>query len=96
MPWYFYGFRFALFHRFDLNLITLNKSLVDKESVFPTIRAGVRTLNENLVLPSLSLEMAYYGKNADYGAAWEIKFLTKLPLLFGTQQIFKPQVTVFQ
>ena len=96
MPWYFYGFRFALFHRFDLNLITLNKNLFSRESVFPAFRAGVRTLNENLVLPSFSLEAAYYGKNGDYARAWEIKILTKLPLLFGTQQVFKPQVTAFQ
>jgi len=96
MTWYAYGFQFALFHRLDINLLSNASPLFRKRSLFPTIRAGVRTLNENLVLPAISIDVAFYGKNKNYASAWEIKFATTLPNLFGTNQAFKPQVSRFQ
>lgn len=95
MPWYVYGFQFALFHRFDLNLLTMNASLFSRPSAFPSIRIGVHTLNENLVLPVFSFDLAYYGKNKIYVAAWEFRFSTTLRNLFGTSQAFKPTVPIF-
>ncbi len=101
--WYVYGFQFALFHRFDLNML-INGQVVPgnfelsqyRTTVFPTIRSGVRILNENLVLPLISIELGYYGKNKNFGSAWEFKFSTTLPDLFGTSQVFKPTVTRFE
>jgi len=95
MPWFVYGFQFALFYRFDLYLISTNSILFSRNTSFPVIRAGVRTQNENLVLPRLSLELAYYGSNQNYRSAWEVKFTTTLVNLFNNNQVFKPQVTVF-
>jgi hypothetical protein len=95
MPWYAYGFQFALFHRFDLNLLSDNKYLLAKKSLFSTLQVGIRMLNENLVLPAFSIDGAYFGKNKNFVAAWELKFATTLPDLFGTRQIFKPQVSNF-
>lgn len=95
MPWYFYGFQSALFYRVDLILLAYNSGIFDKKSQFITVRGGVRVLNENLVLPSFSIELGYYAKSQLYSAAWEVKFSTTLPNLFGTSQVFKPQVKSF-
>lgn len=95
MPWYTYGFQFALFHRIDFNLLSNDALLFDKASLFPTLRIGARMLNENLVLPRISVELAYYAKNKNYNSAWEFKFSTTLVNLFGTSQVFKPQVSRF-
>ena len=96
MPWYTYGFQFALFHRFDLNLISTDSgNLLGKKSLFPSLRAGVRIVNENLVLPTFSIDLAYFGNNLYYNSGWEVKISTTLPNLFGTSQIFKPQVSGF-
>lgn len=95
MPWYAYGFQFALYHGFSVNLLSMNTPLLSKTSTFPSFRIGVRTLNENLVLPVFSLEVAYFGKTKIYGAAWEIKFATSLKNLFQINQTFKPEITPF-
>ena len=95
MPWYSYGFQFALFYRFDLYLLSKDTTPLTRNTSFPVIRAGVRMQNENLVLPRFSLEVAYFGRNQDFLSAWEFKFSTTLANLFGTNQVFKPQVSVF-
>jgi hypothetical protein len=103
MPWYVYGFQFALFHRFDLGLLLNHKpSPFDsplspvQTMTFPAIRGGARMLNENLVLPSFSVELAYFGKSQNFSPAWQFKFSTTLPDLFGTSQVFKPTVSRFE
>ena len=95
MPWYAYGFQFALFHRVDFNLLSKSTILLTKTALFPSIQFGVRMLNENLVLPRFSLDLTYFGKNQNYKSDWQIKFSTTLPNLFGTSQNFKPQVSGF-
>jgi hypothetical protein len=95
MPWYTYGFQFALFHRFDLNLLADDTALLTNNTVFSAFRAGARMLNENLVLPAFSIEVAYYGKNEYYENAWEFRFSATLRDIFGTTQVFKPMVTSF-
>lgn len=95
MPWYVYGFQFALFHRIDFNLLSKNTVLLNKTAVFPSIQLGVRMLNENLVLPRISVDLTYFAKNENFNAAWQFKFSTTLPNLFGTSQIFKPRVSGF-
>lgn len=96
MPWYTYGFQFALFHRLDMNLLSQDSKLFTKSSLFPVIRAGARMLNENLVFPGFSAEVGYFGKNGLYAPAWEVKLSVSIPDLFGTSQVFKPQVSVFE
>mgnify|MGYP005811197383 CR=1 FL=1 len=94
MPWYFYGFQFTLYYRADVYLLSEDE-LIDRRSLFYSIKAGVRTLNENLVLPSISIELGYYGKNAPFQAAWQLRFTTTLPDLFPVLMSFKPQVKTF-
>jgi hypothetical protein len=96
MPWYTYGFQFALYHRFDINLLATEGTLLSRSAIFPVVRVGMRTLNENLVLPTLSIEVGYYGHNRNYDSRWEVKLSTTLPNLFGTFQAFKPQITSFE
>jgi hypothetical protein len=94
MPWYVYGFQFALFHRVDLNLLS-SATLWDRTALFPIFRAGIRTLNEYLVIPQLSFSLAYYGRNPSYQGAWEFRVSTRLPNLFGARQTFKPSIAGF-
>jgi len=96
MPWYFYGFQFTLYGRFDLYLLSMDE-LIDRNSLFYSVKAGIRTLNENLVLPSFSIELGYFGKNAPlFPAAWQIRFITQLPDLFQAFATFKPEVRPFR
>lgn len=95
MPWYAYGFQFALYHAFDINLLTNGEKLFSRDAVFPIVRVGLRTLNDYLVFPSLSIEIAYFMKNRNYDSTWGVTFSTTLPDLFGTSQRFKPQITSF-
>ncbi|MGC3943498.1 MAG: hypothetical protein QM762_03015 [Chryseolinea sp.] len=94
MPWYFYGFQFTLYYRGDIYLLSKD-DLIDRRSLFYSVKAGVRTLNENLVLPAFSIELGYYGKNSPFPAAWQLRFITMLPDLFPVSMSFKPQVRTF-
>ncbi len=95
MPWYAYGFQFALFHRVDFNTLSTSPVRLNKSTLFPSIQFGVRMLNENLVLPRFSLDVTYFGRSNNYVDGWQLKFSTTLPNLFGTTQTFKPQVSGF-
>lgn len=94
MPWYTYGFQFALFHRMDVTLLSDDR-LLARRNTFASFRLGMRTLNENLVLPLLSIEVGYFVKTLSYQDGWEIRFSTSMPKLFGTNQYFKPTVAAF-
>jgi hypothetical protein len=95
MPWYPYGFQFALFHRVDINLLSTNNTLFGNYTLFPSIQIGARILNENLILPKFSIDLTYYQGNKNYNSAWGINFSTTLANLFGTSQVFKPRVSGF-
>jgi hypothetical protein len=95
MPWYVYGFKWALFHRVGVNVISRDEKLFNSASTFAMVGAGIRTLNENLVLPTFSIELNYYAKNKSFNSGFEIKFLTTLPNLYNTNQNYKPQVSEF-
>ncbi|MEI9917818.1 MAG: hypothetical protein WDO14_03330 [Bacteroidota bacterium] len=100
--WYYYGFKFALYHGADFNVIgdlgkTFNRSgIFDRKNIFPSVRAGLRMLNDNLVFPTLSIDVNYYIRTATYKPSFSIGISTTLPRLFGAPQSFKPQVAAFQ
>ncbi len=94
MPWYKYGFQFALFNRIDIHWLSSDK-LLTKQNTFASFRLGLRTLNENLVLPLLALEVACFVKTSLFSDAWEIRFSTTLPRLFNNNQNYKPSLSVF-
>ncbi|HZY82052.1 MAG TPA: hypothetical protein VFE50_21155 [Cyclobacteriaceae bacterium] len=96
-PWYFYGFKFAIYHGADFNVLSDNgEKMLDKKNVFPSIKAGIRMLNDNLVFPTLSVDARYYIRTADFKPAFTIEVSTTLPRLFGAPQSFKPQIAAFQ
>jgi hypothetical protein len=95
MPWYTYGFQFAIFHRIDINLLSTDNTLFSNSTLFPSIQIGARILNENLILPKFSIDLTYSQGNENYNSAWGINFSTSLVNLFGTSQIFKPRVSAF-
>lgn len=95
--WYYYGFKFALYHGADFNLIGMGEEkIVSKKNVFPSLKAGIRMLNDNLVFPTLSVDLNYYIRSGDYKPSFAISISTSLPRLFGAPQSFKPQVALFQ
>lgn len=93
-PGYFYGFKFAVYHGLDLNLLRTRSQ--DNEILFPSIRGGIRMLNDNLTFPTVSVDMIYYARAGQYPGSFNIGVSTTLPSLFGTQQNFKPQIAPFQ
>lgn len=95
-PWYYYGFKFALYHGADINLIGTNEKILTRENVFVSLKAGLRMLNDNLAFPTVSLGFAYYIRTADYKPSFAVTVSTSLPRLFGAPQNFKPQIAAFQ
>lgn len=95
-PWYYYGFKFAIYHGADVNVISQGEKMMDKKNVFPSVRAGIRMLNDNLAFPTLSIDFNYYIRTADYKPRFAIGVSTSLPRLFGTPYSFRPQIAPFQ
>jgi hypothetical protein len=95
-PWYLYGFKFALYYGADFNLITNGDELFIKKNVYPSVKTGIRMLNDNLVFPTLSVDLHYYIRTADYKPSFTIQVSTTLPRLFGAPQSFRPQIAAFQ
>jgi hypothetical protein len=95
MPWFPYGFQFALFHRIDVNLLATDRTLFSKAALFPSVQVGARVLNENLVLPKFSVGLTYYVGTEIYKSDWQLDLSTTLVNLFGAGQVFKPRVSGF-
>lgn len=95
-PWYFYGFKFALYYGADFNAIGNNEKILNKKNVFPSVKAGMRMLNDNLAFPTLSVDVNYYVRTADYKPSFSVGVSTSLPRLFGAPQSFRPQIAAFQ
>lgn len=94
--WYYYGFKFALYHGADFNAIASGEKIIEKKNIFPSLKAGIRMLNDNLVFPTLSVDVVYYIRTADFKPSFSIQVSTSLPRLFGAPQSFKPQIAPFQ
>lgn len=95
-PWYYYGFKFALYYGADFNVIGSSEKIITKQNVFPSLKAGIRMLNDNLVFPTISVDINYYLRTADYKPSLSVTISTSLPRLFGTPQSVKPQIAAFQ
>jgi len=95
-PWYFYGFKFALYHGVNINFLKTSSGLLQRQNIFPSVRAGIRTLNDHLVFPTLSVDFNYYFKAAGYSSAYTLKISTTLPRLFQNIRTFKPELARFQ
>lgn len=95
-PWYYYGFKFALYYGADFNVIGSEEKILTKQNVFPSLKAGIRMLNDNLVFPTLSVDVNYYIRTADYKPSLSVTVSTTLPRLFGAPQNFRPQIAAFQ
>jgi hypothetical protein len=95
-PWYYYGFKFAFYHGADFTVIGSDEKILSRKNIFPSVRAGIRMLNDNLVFPTRSIDANYYIRTGDYKPSFSISVSTSLPRLFGAPQSFKPQVALFQ
>lgn len=95
-PWYFYGFKFALYHGVNINFLKTSSGLLHRQNIFPSVKAGIRTLNDHLVFPTLSIDFSYYFKAAGYSSAYSLKISTTLPRLFQNIRTFRPELARFQ
>ncbi len=96
MPWYKLGFRFALYHKFSVNLLSADNNLFQGKNLLSSVGVGIRIVNENFIFPSFSIDVNYYIGNKVYASAFAINLKTTLTRLFGNDQQFKPLVTEFQ
>lgn len=94
--WYFYGFRFTFYHRFELNMLAYNTRLFSKQNYFPAIKAGIRTLNENLVFPTLSLNFAFYGNASGHPNKFAVTLNANFESLFPLNRSLKPVAHAFE
>jgi hypothetical protein len=94
--WYYYGFKFALYHGATFNAIGSGEKILARRNIFPSLKGGIRMLNDNLTFPTLSIDVNYYIRTADFKPSFSIGFATSLPRLFGAPQSFKPQVASYQ
>ncbi len=94
--WYYYGFKFALYHGADVHCLSGGETLGEQKLVFPGLKGGIRMLNDNLAFPTLSVDLNYYVRTAGYLPSFAISVSTSLPRLFGAPQSFKPVVATFE
>lgn len=94
-PGYFYGFKFAVYHGFDISMLR-TRHTDNSEIFFPSIRAGIRMLNDNLTFPTVSIDLTYFAPAGTYADSFSIRLSTNLPSLFRTTLNFKPEVVTFQ
>jgi len=96
MPWYALGFRFALYHKLTVNMLTSTSRLFERKSFFFGIGAGIRMLNENFVIPTFSVDVNYFVQNEFYSSVFEVRFTTELTRFFVNDQVFKPRIFAFR
>jgi hypothetical protein len=94
-PGYWYGFKFALYQGLDINFLR-TQHVESSKVVLPSIRLGIRMLNDNLTFPTISVDGTYYASSKQYPASFSLRFSTTLPSLFGTPMSFKPTIAPFQ
>ncbi len=61
-PWYYWGFNFAIFIFYDIATIG-DKTNLFENKLYSGIGLGIRITNENMVINTLQLRIAYYPKS---------------------------------
>lgn len=96
MPWYAYGFRFALYGGAELYRIVHPAQNANAEpEIYPVFQAGLRMQNDFLTYGDYSFQFAYAPATANYPAYWSISFKTFSLPLFDGLKVGKP-VTQFE
>jgi hypothetical protein len=62
-PWYFYGFKFALFTYADFALLSERSVFTSRTELYSTVGLGCRLKNESLVFKTLNLRIGYFFHN---------------------------------
>lgn len=88
MPWFVYGFRFALFNGFE----AYDVQLANGRKWFPVFSTGVRLRNEYLVYSTLSLQVKWQPGKYGLAEIISLKFTAALPAVFNGLGIGRPTV----
>lgn len=93
MPWYVYGFRFALYGGAEIYRI-IHPFNSGTTGVYPVFQAGVRMQNDFLTYGDYSFQFAYAPATASYPAYWSISFKTFSLPLFDGLKVGKPSTQI--
>ncbi len=69
-PWYFYGFKFALFTYADFALLSERSVFTSRTELYSTVGLGCRFKNESLVFKTLNLRIGYFIRNPLGSGPW--------------------------
>lgn len=94
-PWYFIGFRFALYAFADIGFLGFDDTLLDKRHLYSAIGVGLRLRNENLVFRTIQLRFALYNLGPEGISHKGFDINTSEDQLFNAIEIGKPKLVRF-
>ncbi len=94
-PWYFIGFRFAIYGFVDIGFLGFDNKLMSKNHLYSAIGAGVRIRNENLVFKTIQLRFTIYKLSPENISYTNFDIDTSERDLFDAIEIGKPKLVKF-
>jgi hypothetical protein len=94
--WYWLGFRFAPYGRFEVGIISENRTKNTFREIYPAIGGGFRITNPGLVINTLDIGAKIFTNPAPRGDSYyfDITLSTRLP--FRLNQTTKPEVLPYR
>ncbi len=90
-PWYFYGFRLAIYGSLGMGFIYNNTRIPTWQYPIYKLELGFRISNDHLVFKNIQFSMSYYS-TSPYDSFWKFNFTTREPQLFKAVQISAPAI----
>jgi len=95
-PWYFYGFKFAVFAFADMGFIGSSHNLPISNEMYSGLGFGLRVRNESLVFDTIQLRFGYFPRTAPGASHYDFNFSTSDPELFKKFSLHKPRIISFR
>lgn len=90
-PWYWYGFRFAIFGTLDMGFISSSDQVPAWNYPIFRIGLGLRTSNDHLVFKNIQFSVNYYSTSPSDNF-WRFSFTTREPQLFRAVHVSAPAI----
>jgi len=91
-PWYFYGFRFALYAFSDFGWVTQDKDLISPDHLYGAVGIGCRIRNESLVFNTIQLRFGLFTKSGQFNFNFSLRESRR----FTAFEYSKPSVIPFK
>ena len=95
-PWYFYGFRFALFAYADIALLSNQTLITSPGDFYSVIGFGCRIKNESLVFETLNLRLGYFIRAPEGLGPWSLEIQTDDPEISQGILGLKPVISPYR